>query len=298
MHVLIPLLLACSETNLQPETTPPTDPTASPTVEEPAPFGPSLVVNDLHIAGFAEDFHAFSLLGSLIDPLLAQQLEDGTLLLGIELRDVADPLVPDDEDMSVGMYPLEDSDDDLTDNFVPGTPETFLVPSASVVDDEPAIHFVDASMSGGELQAAGAGDFDLLGEGFPLPFGDVELSGSLAFTDKGLTALSDGRLTTALGASLLTFVPNPLGEGCVGAQSLLDVLATGCGLIGIQPDADLDDDGLEQFFDDDEDGVVDRCVDGNGTEILGTDCPTNAAIADGYQLIFVITGIGAELLPE
>lgn len=290
------VLAACNETGLN-GTDDTSEPSTTKPTTEPSQFGPSLVIEDLHIAGVREEFHAFSLFGTLIDPLLAEQIASGTLLLGIELRDY--DLSPDDADMTVGMYTLDDLDGDPSDNFTPGAPETFEVGVGASVDGEPAVHFVDASVTGGELDATGVEDFDLLGDGFPLPLANVALSGPLTTTETDVTAMSDGRLRSSLPMALLAIAPNLLGKSCTGAQSLLDALATGCGLIGIQPDADLDDDGLETLHDDDKDGAIDRCVDGDGTEFLGTTCPSDPAMADGYRLIFVVNAVEAELqLPK
>jgi hypothetical protein len=83
---------------------------------------------------------------------------------------------------------------------------------------------------------------------------------------------------------------------------MLDVMVGGCGFpVTLQPDVDLDDDGLEQFFDTGgggdagtaKDGIIDRCVDGDGTEILGEDCARDARIKDGYLLILVVEGVRA-----
>ncbi len=259
--------------------------------------GPGIVLDDIHVAGFTEEAHAFSLLGGLLDPLLAGQIEAGTLLLGLELRDVEDPAIRNDSDLSVGLFLLQDSDGDPADNFDPEAPETFTLPPGSWSEDEPPpLEFVDGSLVGGMLSASGLGALDLLGESLPLPIRDLSLSGLVAAGRGRVRTLSEGRLRGALAASLLSIVPNVLGEACGGA-SLLDALATGCGLLPLQPDVDVDDDGLERFVDTDDDGIVDLCRDGDGTEIVGPDCPRDPAIADGYALIFVVHGVGAELRP-
>lgn len=273
------------------------DPTVKPEPKpEPKPeVGAAVVLDDVRIAGLLEDAHAFSLLGTVVNPLLAEQIDAGTLLLGLEFRSVDDPEFQSDDDMSVGLYLLDDEDDDPTDNFDPERPETFGLGPGAQVDGEPVLHFVDASLTNGRLEASGLGALELIGDAFPLPLSNLTISGDLTVQDGTVRTLEDGRLRGALGMSLLALTPNPLGENC-GSGSLLDVLATGCGFFGLQPDEDIDGDGLERLFDDDDDGVIDRCVDGDDTEILGTDCPFNPAMADGYTLIFVITGVQAELV--
>lgn len=261
----------------------------------PPMLGPSVIFDDLHIAGLFEDPHAFSLLGQALNPQLEQLLQDGMLLLGIELRDVEDPAAPTDPDMTVGMYYLMDTDEDPTDNFAPDDPEWFTLTPGSIVMDEPAIHFTTSSITDRALEAAGVDSLDLLDELFPVPISNLRLSGDLNVDGDVVRTLDGGRLRGAIGASLLSLTPNLVAEMCPG-DSLLDVLASGCGFIPLQPDSDVDGDGLERFFDDDGDGAVDRCVDGDGTEILGTDCPRNKAIADGYELIFVVHGVRALIL--
>ena len=261
----------------------------------PPMLGPSLIFDDLHIAGLFEDAHAFSLLGQVLNPQLEQLIADGTLLLGIELREFEDPASPDDESVTVGLYNLMDTDEDPADNFDADEPEWFSLTPGSIVMDEPAVHFTTGSVSNRRLHGEGVDSLDLLGELFPVPISNLQLDGDLEVDGAVVRMLDDGRLRGAIGASLLSLTPNLVGEMCSG-ETLLDVLATGCGLLPLQPDSDVDGDGLEKLYDSDGDGAVDRCVDGDGTEILGTDCPRDPAIQDGYELIFVVHGVRALIL--
>ncbi len=305
-HLVIGSLALLLSTACGDNLTPPADPDAAPEVDALVPpppdaavpdafagatLGPSLVFDDIHIAGFLEDAHAFSLLGQVLNPQLEMSVQNGTLLLGIELRDLADPSGGTDEDLTVGLYFLGDSDGDPTDNFDADDPELFLLGPGSIIMGEPALHFTTANIADRNLHAEGVDALDLLGG--LLPISNVMIDGDLnAGGEETPRFLEDGRLRGVVGMALLSFVPNLLSGMCEG-QSLLDVLATGCGLFPLQPDSDVDGDGLERLYDDDGDGSIDRCVDGDGTEILGTDCPTNPAMADGYELIFVIHGVRA-----
>lgn len=269
-------------------------PDAAPPDADVTLLGPSLVLDDFHVASNAEDPHALSLLGTFLNPMLEQQLADGTLLLGLELRDLDDPSGQDDGAIGVGLFSLADSDDDPSDNFDPGQPETFTVADGGFVGDDPAILFDDATIAGGTLAAEGIGALDILTDILPLSIAAPELAGNLIPNGSrdAVVEMTNGRLRGGLPASLFALLPNIAGDMCTGA-TLLDVIATGCGLIPLQPDLDLDEDGLETFADTDGDGSIDRCVDGDGSEILGTDCPSNPAMADGYRLIFAIHGVRA-----
>jgi hypothetical protein len=136
-------------------------------------------------------------------------------------------------------------------------------------------------------------DLDL--GGIPLPLRRPRIEGTLIASGElgDVSELDDGRLRAAVPAATLALAPNLTGETCPGA-TMLDVIALGCGFLGVQPDVDLDGDGLEELFDDDGDGSIDRCVEPDGTETIGTDCASG--IADGYRIIFVIHGVRALIL--
>lgn len=271
----------------------------------PPSLGPSLVLDDMHIASLKEEAHAFSLLGMVLNGQLQSAIQGGTLLLGLEVRDLDDPSGQNDDMVSVGMYGLGDSDMDPADNFNPDNPEQFTTTQLFTGNGgDPTIHFTSASIAGGQLQADSVGLLSI--PGLPIPFQNPSISGALAPTadSKYIRTLENGRLKGVIPASVLAFAPNITMGQCKGA-TLLDVISTGCGFLALQPEVDLDGDGLEKFFDDTgsdgdggvaKDGVIDRCVDGDGTEILGTDCVNDARIKDGYRLIFVIHGARAIIL--
>ncbi len=280
-----------------------TDADAAPTPDSAPPdaslqaLGPSLVIDDMHIASLQEDAHALSLLGTAINPQLQSAIQGGTLLLGVELRELDDPSAATDEPLTVGMYTLQDTDGDASDNFVAGSPEVFTVAAGSFTGDTPSVLFSDATITRRHLDATGVSALDLLGGALPFALQQPELSGDLVADADGthVVELTGGRLVGGLPASLLALAPNIATGQCPGA-TMLDVIATGCGLLPLQPDIDLDGDGFEKLYDTDGDGAIDRCVNGDGTEILGTDCPSNPAIADGYRIIFVVHGLRAILV--
>jgi len=79
-------------------------------------------------------------------------------------------------------------------------------------------------------------------------------------------------------------------EGNVAATQLGDVVRSGG-----QPDVDVDRDGLERFFDDDGDLVVDRCVDGDGTEVRAPGCASEERFQDGFELRLLFRAVRVSL---
>ncbi len=273
------------------------------TPPDPGPpmLGPSLAFDDFHIATIQEAFHPFALLGPLVNDQLTMSIKNGQLLFGLEIRNLDDPSGQSDPEISAAMIGLSDSDSDNSDNFNPDEPETYSpAPLSFGMDGNPTIEFTTASIKKGFLHAESVGV--LMTPGLPFPFANPVLEGTIKATpeEDAIYTLEKGRLTGAVQASLLGFIPNITMGQCQG-QTLLDVIATGCGIFPLQPQVDLDGDGLEKFFDDPDDmGVkdfrIDRCVDGDGTEILGTDCVSDSRIADGYNLIFAMHGVRAFVL--
>ena len=85
-------------------------------------------------------------------------------------------------------------------------------------------------------------------------------------------------------------------------DNLLDVMALGhleqgASMPAFQPDVDLDGDGLERYYDDSEDGTpkITLCVDGDGTEIRGTDCVLDPRMQDAFSYAFMAEAIWARL---
>jgi hypothetical protein len=265
-----------------------------------------MVFNDVHIASFFEAPHAFSLLGTVLNSQLEMLVKNGTLRLGLMVADLADPSGQSDPEVTAGMVALTDTDGDPANDFDPAAPEQFKASGSSVgADGKPASRFSEAAISGGMLEASGLPSLTLPG-GLPLMLKELSLTGKLvAGSGSGggfVKTMSDGRLSGALGLSLLGALPNLIGQQCMGA-TLLDAVATGCGLFAVQPDVDLDGDGLETLFDNQgangmpgKDGKIDTCIDGDKTKITGTNCPSDPRIKDGYQLILVVTGVRAELV--
>lgn len=100
-------------------------------------------------------------------------------------------------------------------------------------------------------------------------------------SDAGAAArleLEEAEVDSVWHASEMQRVANATEE--VRGDDLLDAIV----YEGFQPGVDVDGDGLERFVDTDRDEVVDVCVDGDGTELEGTDCAARPEIADGYEM--------------
>jgi hypothetical protein len=98
-------------------------------------------------------------------------------------------------------------------------------------------------------------------------------------------AADDGRISASVPASTL------FGTG--GPSTTLDTVVL---KLHLQPDFDADGDGLELFFDDNGDGHIDHCVDGNGRHFTGDpSCPTRPEIRDGFSSGFIFRAVPAQL---
>ncbi len=267
-------------------------------------LGQSLVFDSIELTGANL---IFRLLGTqLLNDQINQQIQAGSFLLVIELRDLDDPSGQDDPTVTVGFYTGTDTDDDPTDNFNADDPERLIAAPLTIGGDgTPLVSFGDGSIASGRLTASGNGVFPLPGS-IPIPLQDAVLSGDLVSATDGshIRLLENASLSGSVPMSALGLIPNLLGSMCPGS-TLLDVMISGCGTgFAVQPDVDLDGDGLEKLYDTPmpndagvtADGTIDRCVDGDGTEILGTSCWNDPAMADGYRMVFTVHGTRVLLL--
>jgi cysteine-rich repeat protein len=141
----------------------------------------------------------------------------------------------------------------------------------------------------------------------PLPNRDVPelqefaiatMTGTLTTDTTGPTQLA-ARLCGVQTAASFARVPDATGAQPPGA-TILDDLVLGEAFVGAritatQPDWDVDRDGLEIFRDTDGDHLIDLCIDGDGTQIIGRDCTQDPRIADGYSAAWDLTFVRAQL---
>jgi hypothetical protein len=278
---------------------------AGPTDAALAHLGPALVFDTIALTG---QNIVFGTLGDqLLNAQMAAQIEAGQFLLVIELRGLDDPAGQSDDSVDLGFYNTTDSDEDLTDNFDAENPETLLALGVSLgPGGEPLIVFSGASITSGRILATGLLDIPIAG--VPLPLQDATVEGRLvaAPDDLSIYYLDDSTLSGSVPASILALVPNLLTDMCTGGN-MLDVMITSCGILPVsqQPDVDLDGDGLERFYDTGgagdagvPDGVIDLCVDGDGTEVPGEQCWSDSRFADGYLMVFDLHGTRVLLAVE
>jgi hypothetical protein len=102
-----------------------------------------------------------------------------------------------------------------------------------------------------------------------------------------------GRLIVVWSASFLHGVDAPPSPALPDGGTMLDV-AVGVGLLS--PDVDRDGDGLEILLDTDMDHHVDLCIDADGTEHRGLDCPMAPGINDGFELVVLFRVATARLI--
>jgi len=203
----------------------------------------------------------------------------------VYVSEVADRGTPHDDSVVPIIFDGVDLDDpeDPSDDWS-GEEPYYVHENYLDACGEPLHYFAAGAIDNGEISASGGAVLlDL--PGF-VPLYTAAIMGTIApgavageFFLCGYGTISD------LGASS--------GLGTAGDLSLLEVMLAGGAALGvdalpgIDPDVDLDGDGIESFVLDDE-GRISRCVDGDRTAIEGRDCWQNERMADAMSLtIFV-----------
>jgi hypothetical protein len=229
-----------------------------------------------------------------VDSSLADGIADGTLLYLLDFDGLDDASGQNDPALGLAFLGGIDSDADAANN-VSGGADVYVASTSLDADGNPLIQ-LSGSVTAGALQA-GPGDL-----AFPVPSADPPFLTLLGTTIAAevvadadgarVDALAGGRICGVLPISSLASTTFDIG---MGQFRMIDVLVLGTVVTtAMQPDVDLDGDGLETLSDADGDGQVDTCVDGGGTTATGAECALN--LQDGYSCALDIEGIWVVLL--
>lgn len=218
----------------------------------------------------------------------------GTLLDGVLVDDVPrlvahfpwvdDLRTPRDLDTHLILYEGIDSDGDRS-NDLSGN-ESFSVAMRSLDECGEPLHYFPSVRIDGGLVETGAGTI-------PLPAGEGTATAHVV-SSLGLV----GRSTDACGYFLIEDLGIMEGFSGTGELSLLEVILSGGATFGadtvpgLDPDLDFDGDGLERI-EVDVDHRVERCIDGDGTVILGRECWRDERMSDAFSITLHLRFEGA-----
>lgn len=263
----------------------------------PATYGPSSVVNTFVMQ--SDEAGAFDLDGdgtgdnalggvaALANMDFMNDLADGDFRVVTELRELDDATLQDDAALVLFVTPGVDTDDPAApaDDFSHMEPFYFDVAAVNPGDCSPKA-LVAASLAGGTV----TGMADVLPLPIPgfgvLPVGRPRLEFSIApdAAGAGFATTANGRIGGVFPTCPLNSDPAPLGQNSLHAVTLL----------GLAPDIDMDEDGLETIQADSA-GII-SCTDGDGTVIDGELCGCDPRIADGFSTYIHFTSVGATLV--
>lgn len=286
---------------------------------------PAVGIDSMSIVGGDTFLGLGSLVLGLINGQIQGQIDGGTLLLAFEWRGLDDLSGQDDDALDIGFYQCDDPDGDPGNNFDAVNPDRWVAQAASIdVDGQPLVVFPDGTIVAGVLDATSDGSIALPGLMIPIEIANPTLTGvmtaapddqSVHFLEDGTVAKVDVEAMLSGAITAATLGAAPTIPGCTGSN-MLEVFVMGCSItvpieIEIppsQPDMDVDGDGLEKLCDDCGDpdcvpegamvpdagvgdGVIDCCLDGDGTTVIeGTNCWADPRIADGYRMDLAIHG--------
>jgi hypothetical protein len=274
----------------------------------PDSYGPGLIaatfdVADSETVGFDLDnddsidnaIGAENGLPGLVNMSLGDSLDAGTLRLLADLRDFSG-VGGDDADVTVAAYGGVDSDDpaNTADDFA-GDEDYYYSHDSVNLDSCVPKALLQGSYTGGTLDVTAdriSFFIDSLG-GF-LTFARARYAGMLETDTEGVrTPVA----TAGVLGGAITQCSLSNAEPSILAFSLLHDLHR---LFQLEPDVDLDGDGLETITTVDNQTDIVSCTDGDGTTVVeGADCPCDPRMADGYSIAFTLDFRGATVLgPE
>jgi hypothetical protein len=231
-----------------------------------------------------------------MEQLVQSGIASGRFLTMVEFAGIDLPYGGDDAEVTVKYYRCDDADSDPTNNLCtdPGCgrmvadPE-YLSAGQTVFRSLP-VPILDQYVT---APVFGVLEMDI-GQDQLLRVRRLHIAASLPLA---LDVIDDGLLcgvTTVRDADAMGFCVL-MPQICVplGMPADLSVAAL-LAVQGVQPDIDIDGDGLETYSVDLE-GYVDLCVDGDGTEIPGQGCLSDIRMADGFSLCFAFHANRGEL---
>ena len=274
-------------------------PNASPDLNAPADmtvegcqpsFGRSFIVttftmrqaNDgFDLNGDGKPDNLLGTLASFANPKWQDAITKGYAIYLLDVRDLAGPPLVEGGTMQLSFFVGTDADADATNNL--GGMGTFYVPPEQFdVNCMTTAGFDHPTVHNGQIQASKT-DLDIVAQGVgSLKFVNVIFQGTMN-PDYSVFSGSVGDVGTACALSL-----SPSG---VNASSLLDVIV---GTFSLQPDIDLNGDGLDTFAVDS--NGISSCTTATGVTIMGHDCACDPRIHDGYSAAMDFTSAPARIL--
>ncbi len=275
----------------------------------PDSYGPGMIAETFNVAGLGVGFDLDGAadpdgdgmvdnrigegdgLRGIVNNSLNDSVASGELRLLAELREFAG-LGGDDPAIVVAAYGGVDSDDPafVTDDFA-GDEDFYYSHSSVNLDSCVPKTLLDGDYTGGTVDVSSPSiGFEIASLGGFLTIARGRYQGTLEADTEGLRtpAATAGLLGGAITQCSLNRAP-----GQITSFSLQYEITQ---LFEVQPDIDLDGDGLETVQTVAQQGVI-SCTDGDGTTVVeGADCGCDPRFADGYSIAFVIDFRGATVL--
>ncbi len=233
------------------------------------------------IDGDGDIDNVLGLFASLFNANIQRAIDDGEFIGVFVLPGLVIP-PPDEPVTFAGYWPLatdKDSPPDPTNNFDDGEFIVSLSSFDASCRPPPAVPIVQTGTAlVGSANAPTLGTFGLL----DLRAGEFEAEVS----EDGLAIA--GRITGAFPSCGLDRAP---AAGANPGSVLRNISA----VLGLQPDIDLDGDGLELIVSSDDDQII-GCIDGDGTAIDSPTCACDPRIADGFSASAQIEAVPARIV--
>lgn len=260
--------------------------------------------------------NAFSrALGTLVPLANGMFLRDapanGDLILLLHMLGLDDADAVNDPTFTVAFFQGSDADANPMNN-ISGSGEFLAPASAFNASGAPSTSFESSVAS--RMLSGGPEDVSIPIAILPVELRQAYLSGTTTSDAQGVSGMTDGLLcgavpvsTLAVLPNLLEMIPGPSSPPCVGIDTnLVDVLIGGSApggfisLPGVNPDVDLDGDGLERFEINRGGGncqpVVTACIDGDGTRVEGHNCTLDPRFEDGFSAGFLAAAVRANIV--